>query len=165
MVNMRDVHAAGQVQIKLNLRRKEIEIQFPLTIDKQNHKFSFRLSISQLSCIYKIENGQDSSSMIIPFGRAPQFFVHKKPTMGDASLFPEKERTWNAWNLMFRETNVTNGRTRREIQRLPLLDGKDEAIIDIGKTVSICKEPPVTNPLGRWTTYRLTFGPNTLSGP
>ncbi|KAF3040260.1 hypothetical protein E8E12_003541 [Didymella heteroderae] len=149
LVDMHEVHTAGQVQTKLNLRRKEVEIQFPLMIDQQPHKFSFRLPVSQLSSIYKTKNEDNSSSMIIPFDRPPQFFVHKKPTMEDDSLFPKKERTWSAWSLMFRETDVADSRTRREMQALPLLDGRGSAMIDIG----------------RWTTYRLTFDSSTLSGP
>jgi RNA-dependent RNA polymerase len=140
-VDMHEVLTTGQVQIKLNLRRKEVEMQFPLTVDKQNHNFSFRLPISQLSCIYKT----DSSSIIIPFDRPPQFYVHKKPTMEDDSLFPSKERSWNAWNLMFRETDVVHGRLRRDMQAMPILDGRDSAIIDIGRTGVICAEPTLTH--------------------
>lgn len=142
---MHDVHAAGQVQVKLNLRRKEVEMQFPLAIDKQTYTFSFRLPISQLSCIYKTEIERNSSSLVIPFDRPPQFFVHKKPTMEDDSLFPAKERTWKAWSLMFRETDIVNGRTRREMQALPLLDGRGSAIIDIGKTAFIFKRSILTH--------------------
>lgn len=130
---MHEVYANSKIQIMLNLRRKEVEMQFPLTIDEQNHNFSFRLPISQLSSIHKTEDGHNSSSMIIPFDRPPQFFVQKKPTMEDDSLFPTKERTWNVWSTMFRETDVVDGRTRRGMQTLPLLDRRGSAIIDIGK--------------------------------
>ncbi|KAF1934276.1 RdRP-domain-containing protein [Didymella exigua CBS 183.55] len=148
LVNMHEVHAAGEVQIKLNLRRKEVEVQFPLTIDKQKHTCSFQLPISQLSGIHKTEDGRRSSSIIIPFDRPPQFFVQKKPTTKDDSMFPTKERSWSVWSTMFRETDVIDGRTRGCMQTLPLSDGRGSAIIDIG----------------RWTTYQLCFDSSTLSG-
>jgi RNA-dependent RNA polymerase len=142
LVNMHEVRATGNVQIKLNLKRREIEMQFPLTIDEKTHNFSFRLPISQLSSIHKTQDGRNSSSIIIPFDRSPQFFVHKKPTTEDDSLFSTKERTWNVWSTMFRETDVVEGSVRRYMQTLPLLDGRRSTIIDIGKTVVILAQGP-----------------------
>lgn len=136
LVNMHEVHTIGKVQIKLNLRRKELEVQFPLTIDDRSHNFCFRLPISQLSHVHKTQNKNASSSLIIPFDHPPQFFVQKKPTREDDSLFPTQERTWNVWSTMFRETDVVDGHTRIETQTEPLKDHKDSVIIDIGRTLS-----------------------------
>lgn len=65
--------------------------------------------------------------------------------MEDDSLFPAKERIWNSWSLMFRETDVVDRRTRGEMQALPLWDGRGSAIVDIGKTVFIFKRPVLTS--------------------
>lgn len=131
---MSEVHTNGKVQIALNLRRTELEVQFPLMIDNNNHHFSFRLPFSQLSLIYKTQDGVASSSLIIPFDRPPQFFVQKKPTIQDDSLFPSIERNWNVWNTMFRETDVVDGNKRMAMQTTALTDHKGSAIIDIGKS-------------------------------
>lgn len=131
---MHQVHGVAKIQIKLNLRRKELEIQFPLAIDDQSQTFCFRLPISQLSQVYKTEDGNISSSLIIPFDRPPQFFVHKKPTMNDDSSFPSKERIWSVWSTLHRETDVVDYRTRREMQMRPLVVRGNSAIIDIGRS-------------------------------
>ncbi|KAJ4992728.1 RNA-dependent RNA polymerase [Stagonosporopsis vannaccii] len=145
LLNMHEVHTNGEVQISLNLRRMELEVQFPLYIDDRSHEFSFRLPIPQLTHIYKTEV---SPSLIIPFERPPQFFTKKKPTKEDDSLFPDNERTWSVWNTMFRETDVVDDHQRRAMQMTALIDYKDSAIIDIG----------------RWTVYRLSFNNYALSG-
>lgn len=144
LVSMHEVRATGQVQVKLNLRRKEIEIQLPLTIDHENDMFSFRLPISQLSSIHKTEDGRISSSLIIPFNRPPQFFKHKKLSKEHDGLFSTKDRTWSLWNMMFRETDVVDGRTRTDMLTLPLSDGRGSAVIDIGKIAAIPGEISLT---------------------
>lgn len=149
LLNMHEIHANEKIHVALNLRRTELEVQFPLTIDDHSHNFSFRLPISQLSHIYTTEDGAECPSLIIPFDRPPQFFVQKKPTREDDSLFPTNERSWAVWNTMFRETDVVDGSKRRAMQTTALIDHKGSAIIDIG----------------RWTVYRLSFKHDALSGP
>ncbi|KAF2632565.1 RdRP-domain-containing protein, partial [Macroventuria anomochaeta] len=149
LVNMHEVDTIGRVQIMLNLRRKELEIQFPLTIDDETHQFCFLLPISQLSYIHKTQDGSGSSALIIPFDRPPHFFVQKKPTMSDDTPFPTKERVWNIWSTFFRKTDVVDSCTREKMQVQPLMDHKGSAIIDIG----------------HWTIYRLSFDNGTLPGP
>ena len=133
LMSMREVHAKGKVQIMLNLKRKELDIQFPQTIDDQTHNFCFRLPISRLSHIHKTQDGTGSTFLFIPFDRPPQFFVQKKPSTDDDVLFPTKNHTWHVRSTWFRETDVVNGGMRRQMQELPLMDHKGSAIIDIGK--------------------------------
>ncbi|KAJ4325487.1 hypothetical protein N0V94_000630 [Neodidymelliopsis sp. IMI 364377] len=123
------------IKVTLNLKRKELDIQFPLMIDGANRSLRFRLPISQLSQVYKVDNGSGTeSSIIIPFETSPQFFVQKKPSRGDDQLFPAKERNWNDWSTWYRETDVVDDRTRALLQSIPVMNHKNSAIIDIGKT-------------------------------
>lgn len=46
---------------------------------------------------------------------------------------------------MFRETDVVNGRTRRDMRAMPILDGRASAIIDIGKSAVFCAELALTS--------------------
>lgn len=131
MASMHKVCAKSNVQVTLNLNRKELDIQFPHTINDEDLNFRFRLPISQLSHIYMIDGGSQST-MIIPFDNPPQFFVQKIPTIDSDSLFPAKECFWNDWVTWFRETDVMDDRTRREMQATPLLSHKQSGIIDIG---------------------------------
>ncbi|KAF9698680.1 hypothetical protein EKO04_002950 [Ascochyta lentis] len=148
LANMHEVHAKGKIQVTLDLKRKEIDIQFPMKINQESQNFRFRLPIARLSRIYRTQCGNGSSSLIIPFDVPPQFFVQKKLNKNDDDFFPRKERSWKAWSTWFRETDVVDGRTRRQIQTKPLMNHKSSAIIDIG----------------RWTAYRLSFDNDTLSG-
>ncbi|KAJ8111954.1 hypothetical protein OPT61_g5568 [Boeremia exigua] len=149
LITKHEIRTKGEVQVTLDLRRKELEVKFPLKIDGQYHKYSLRLPISQLSGIHKTVNGNDTSVLTIPFGRSPQFFVQKKPTKEEGSSFSLTERTWSEWSTMFRETDVVDDRKRKEMQTMPVIDHKGSAIIDIG----------------RWTTYCLTFNNDALFGP
>lgn len=129
---MHSVLSKGKIQVVLDLKRKELDLQFPLMIDKQSHRFRFRLPISQLAHIYKTQDG-NASSLIIPFGVSPQFFIQKKPNKDDESFFSTKDRSWKAWSTWFRETDVVDGHTRRQLHKTPLMNHKDSAIIDIGE--------------------------------
>jgi RNA-dependent RNA polymerase len=122
------------IKVTLNLKRKELDIQFPLTIDGANRSLRFRLPISQLSQVHKVDNDSGTeSSLIIPFESSPQFFVQKKPSRDDDQLFPAKERNWNDWSTWYRETDVVDDRTRTLLQMIPVMNHKNSAIIDIGK--------------------------------
>ena len=129
---MHRVHTDGKVQVTLDLKRKELDIRFPLTIDDRSHNFCFDLPVSQLSHVYQAQEGSASSVLIIPFERPPQFFIQKRPTMDEDSSFSKRDRIWNAWSTWYRETDVVGGQTRRLMQTLPLMNPKGSAIIDIG---------------------------------
>ena len=136
LASMHEVHARGRVQVTLCLKRKELDVQFPQMIDNKKHQLRFRLPISQLSHIHLAHDGNDSSSLIIPFDVSPQFFHQKEPQKDDDSFFPRKERSWRVWNTWFRETDVVDDRTRRQLQTSPLMNHSGSAIIDIGKKTS-----------------------------
>ncbi|UPX13823.1 RNA-directed RNA polymerase [Ascochyta rabiei] len=149
LAKMHEVRSKGNIQVTLDLKRKELDIQFPMAIDLENYNFRFRLPITQLSHIYRIQDGDNSSSLIIPFDVPPQFFAQKKLSTHDSDFFPTKERSWKVWSTWFRETDVVDGRTRRQLQTMPLIQHKGSATIDIGQ----------------WTAYRLLFNNETMSGP
>ena len=133
LAKMHAVLTKGKVQVVLDLKRKELDLQFPLMIDDESHRFRFRLPLSQLTHVYKTQD-ESASSLIIPFGVSPQFFIQKKPKKDDESMFSTKDRSWKVWSTWFRETDVVNGHTRRQLQATPLMNHKDSAIIDIGET-------------------------------
>ncbi|KAF2132226.1 RdRP-domain-containing protein [Dothidotthia symphoricarpi CBS 119687] len=160
MVSMHTVDAPGKVQVMLSLKRKEVDIQFPLNINNQSsngkpRKFRFRLPISLLSHIYKVQSkGTDLTTLIIPFDSPPQFFMQRNEGESTGSntsqnSFSETERSWNDWNTWHRETDIIDVDTRKQLEGKPLMSHKDKAIIDIG----------------RWTSYRISFDTRRLTGP
>ncbi|KAF1947306.1 RdRP-domain-containing protein [Clathrospora elynae] len=155
MIAMRTVKSKEGIQMMLNLNRKELDIQFPLNIDREMRKFRFRLPISFLSHIYKVsDKATGHPTLIIPFDSPPQFFIQKKEDeeLSDGrrhTSFSRKEKSWIDWSTWFRETDVISGMMRTGLAQAPLMNHKDTAIIDIG----------------RWSDYRLTFDNATLDGP
>ena len=142
MIAMHTVEADGRVRLMLNLDRKELDIQFPLEVGGKMRNLRFRLPIALLSHIYKDANqGPGQTALIIPFNSPPQFFIRKaegeKLTNGELhTSFSSNERLWNEWNAWFRETDVVNGSFKQTLQHMPLMNHKDTAIIDIGKSLS-----------------------------
>lgn len=139
MIAMQTVESQGRIQITLNLKHKELNIQFPLNIGNRTRKFRFRLPISLLSQIYKISNDSNShATLIIPFDHPPLFFRQKSEgeDLGNGrkhTSFSAKERRWNDWNTWFRETDIIDDVTRDNLKGTPLMNHKDTAVIDIGK--------------------------------
>jgi RNA-dependent RNA polymerase len=144
LIKMRTVYAPGQVQLMLNLDRKEIDVQFPLKVGNDStdklRKFRFRLPIALLSHIYKDANcDHKQTALIIPFGSAPQFFTKKFE--GERLIdgrthtsFSAKETPWIDWYTWFRETDVVDPDLKKSQQATPIMAHKENAIIDIGKS-------------------------------
>jgi RNA-dependent RNA polymerase len=141
MIAMHTVAAHGNVQLMLNLERKELDVQFPLKVDGRTRNFRFRLPFALLARVYKsAEHTPGQTSLIIPFDSPPQFFIQKydgeKATNGVThTSFSRKEKFWSDWNTWFRETDVVDGRLKKSLQETPLMNHKDTAIIDIGKSL------------------------------
>ncbi|KAH7073349.1 RNA dependent RNA polymerase-domain-containing protein [Paraphoma chrysanthemicola] len=153
MILMHTTQAAGKVQLKLDLDRKELDIQFPMTLGKDKRRLRFNLPIARLSGIYTEPTESGETAFIIPFDSPPRFFVQKHEGEhlikgGRHTSFSGRDKKWTDWNTWFRETDVVDSATRKRLQDLPLSDRKDEAIIDIG----------------RWTTYRLSIDDQIISG-
>ncbi|KAJ4374237.1 hypothetical protein N0V83_002978 [Neocucurbitaria cava] len=152
MIAMRTLESHGRIQLTLNLKRKELDIQFPLQVGNQTRKCRFRLPISLLSNIYKGSDPNSSQfTLIIPCNSPPQFFTQKnegeKLVDGrNHTSFSDNERIWNDWDTWYRETSVVDNVVRRKLEISPVMNHSDEAIIDIG----------------RWTDYRLSFDEATL---
>lgn len=135
LLSMQRVNAIKGICLTLNLKRKELKVQFPLKIDQESHIFHFELPISQLSQIHLSRNPTSSASITIPFTRPPRFFVEKKRTSKDGGSFPRKERTWHVWSTQFRETDIVNGYRKGEMKSMPLTKTGGSAIIDIGMSL------------------------------
>lgn len=135
MAIMHEVQTKGRVQVTFDLKRKELDIQFPQMIDNKRQQLRFRLPISQLSHIYMTQDESASSSLIIPFDVPPQFFTQKDPKKGDDTLFPAGERSWKIWNTWYRETDVVDLQTRTHFRTMPLANHRGSAIIDIGTSL------------------------------
>ncbi|KAF1841623.1 RdRP-domain-containing protein [Cucurbitaria berberidis CBS 394.84] len=148
MIAMHTVESHGGIQMTLNLKRKELDIQFPLKFGNQTRKFRFRLPISLLSNIYKVSDPKTGqTTLIIPFDSSPQFFIQKNENEEIGGLkhtsFSRRDKIWNDWDTWFRETDIV----RNDLKDLPLMDQKDKAIID----------------MGRWTSYRFSFDEATFN--
>ena len=139
MIVMHTARGRGQVQITLNLDRKELDIQFPQKVGDEMRKFRFRLPIALLSHIYKdTKCAPQQTALIIPFESPPQFFIqrHEGERLTDGKIhtsFSTKERRWTDWNTWFRETDVVDAGRKKILQDMPLMNHKDTAVIDIGK--------------------------------
>jgi RNA-dependent RNA polymerase len=153
LIKMHSVHAPGRVQLMLNLDRKELDIQFPLQIGTETRKFRFRLPFALLSHVYKdAKHVRGQTALIIPFGSPPQFF--KQKLEGERLIdgrthtsFSTKNRFWNEWNTWFRETDIVDTSLKKSLQGMPLMTHKNNAIIDIGKSLSIDIRMNTTNTL------------------
>ena len=139
MVAMRTVESDGGITVTLNLTRKKIDIQFPFQVDNKKRRYRFRLPIALLSVIYKCKGDSPTqTALVIPFDSPPQFLVQKKE--GDDigggqrhTSFSTKEKRWNDSSTWYRETDVVSSSIRNGFQQAPLMNHKDNAIIDIGK--------------------------------
>jgi RNA-dependent RNA polymerase len=139
MIAMRTVQSDG-IQVTLDLKRKELDIQFPLQIEDETRKYRFQLPFALLSCVYMVtDKATGRPTLVIPFDSPPQFYTQKKEgeDMGDGrkhTSFSRKEKIWTDWNTWFRETDVTSRMVRKSLQQVPLMNHKDTALIDIGKS-------------------------------
>ncbi|KAF2857014.1 RdRP-domain-containing protein [Plenodomus tracheiphilus IPT5] len=154
MTAMQTTQSSDGIYLVLNLKRKELDIQFPLDVSGQSQRHRFRLPIALVSQIYKIPSKHaGQTDLIIPFDSPPQFFIQRGEGehLQDGSVntsFTVNEKTWSAWNTWFRETDIVESHISERLLTAPLMNHKDTAIID----------------LGRWTTYQISFGATTLSG-
>lgn len=145
MIAMHTAQGQGQVQITLNLDRKELDIQFPQKVGNEMRKFRFRLPIALLSHIYKdTKCAPRQTALVIPFESPPQFFIQRhegeRLTNGRThTSFYTKDRRWTDWNTWFRETDVVDAGLKRSLQEMPLINHKDKAVIDIGTHILMAR--------------------------
>jgi RNA-dependent RNA polymerase len=143
MIAMHTVHARGKVQLMLNLDRKELDIQFPLTVSSKTRRFRFRLPIALLSHVYKDPNcDSGQTALVIPYNSPPQFFMqrYEGEKMKNGKIhtsFSTKENMWIEWHTWFRETNVVDAGLEKILQEMPLMNHRGSAIIDIGQFLSL----------------------------
>lgn len=155
MITMHSVRAQHGIQMMLNLKRKQLDVQFLLHVDRRMRKFRFRLPIALLSHVYKVsDRTTGQATLVIPFSSPPQFFMQKQEgeNIGDDrthTSFSNKEKVWHDWSMWFRETDIIDGLVKKRLQELPLMNHKDTAIIDIG----------------RWTNYRVSLDSAILASP
>lgn len=131
------------VKLTLDLKRLELDIRFPLSMwnEERNlsvvQKFRFRLPISCMKEIYEEQKGKNRV-LIIPMDGPPQYL--RKIQDGDSTH--NNERTWHESKMWYRQTDITH--LRGPLKTAPVALRKKNPVIDIG----------------RWTTYRLEFGPS-----
>lgn len=143
MISMHTIEARGRVQLKLDLDRKELSVQFPLKVNGNARNFRFELPIARLSHVYKrVGNLPGQASLIIPFDLSPRFFMQmiegEEMTNGNRhTSFSVRDRLWVDWNTWFRETDVLDIKLKKSLQDTALMNHKDDAIIDIGMSAYI----------------------------
>ncbi|OCK83137.1 RdRP-domain-containing protein [Lepidopterella palustris CBS 459.81] len=151
MMRMKTVYPyqSKPVQFVLNLMRKEIDIQFPLSlklslerqaiegIQAELRNFRFRFPLSQLQQIYELHEGEEKRILIIPFDSPPPFF---KQT-ADTDSTHDTHKYWSDWQTWFRQTYIVNGEDYNALDHKPVMLQNERAVIDIG----------------HWNTYRLVI--------
>ncbi|PVI06539.1 RdRP-domain-containing protein [Periconia macrospinosa] len=147
---MRTVEASQSIQVTLSLGdRKELDFQFPFTIDGLVRQLRFRLPLSLVERVFRIETPEvGKCSLVIPFNSPPQFFLQSK-AKGIFNTFNGKDRVWLDWNTWYRQTDITDAKTSERLKNMPVMNHYNEVIVDIG----------------RWTTYRVTFDLAAVRGP
>lgn len=149
------------IQFMLDLLRREIDIQFPLTVPGREQKgrsqlemYRFRLPLAHLERLYELQNGPDKRVLIIPMKTPPAFF-HKVRDV--ESTHDDKSTTWTEWRTWFRTTEIAEQKDGEAL--LPVRLRKDNAIVDIGKLSELLdlRQSFELTFLGRWITYRLVF--------
>ncbi|KAI9703299.1 MAG: hypothetical protein M1836_007865 [Candelina mexicana] len=138
----------------LNLLRREIDVQFQLTMTDPRHKetpakeypdlgkfdrketFRFRLPFAQLNKIYELEVGREKRVLFITLENPPNFY---RRTRYVENTHEASSTYWVEWDSWYRQTDVVYDPTQLKFR--PLTLKKTKPIIDIG----------------RWTTYRFVF--------
>ncbi|ORY11519.1 RNA dependent RNA polymerase-domain-containing protein [Clohesyomyces aquaticus] len=148
MMKMLTAGAQSRVQVMLNLKRKEMDIKFPLTIDGKERQYRFQLPISLLDRMYTVPDTRtDQVVLIIPANSPPQFCREVERKEIHKTCKPS-EKTWLEWNAWYRQTDVVTCETELRMKNEPISNHTDSAVLNIG----------------RWTTYRVSFSPSTLTG-
>jgi RNA-dependent RNA polymerase len=132
---MNSVVAPNEVQVSLNLAQKKIAIEFPLSIDERRCRYRFELPIQLLQQVLKIhDDSTNQCALIIPFRFPPRFF---KLAEGKelAATFTPSDRTWYEGHAWFRQTEVVDGDTMRQMASMPVMNMKNAPVIDIGMCI------------------------------
>jgi RNA-dependent RNA polymerase len=142
MLAMRTVQSSGHddIQLMLNLKRKEIDIQFSLRIPphKKMCKFRFRLPISLISQMYKTTDTAGQPSLVIPFNSPPCFYMQKNEgeDLGNGqkhTSFTGSDKIWSEWDTWYRVTDIVDDAIQKTLRYNPLMNHRNTAMIDIGK--------------------------------
>lgn len=169
MIIMHTAHSNDNVQLTLNLGRKEIDIQFPQRVGNEKRNYRFRLPIALLPHIYKdINSNSGQTAIIIPFDCPPQYFVQGRE--GERLVngithtsFSQREKLWIEWYTWLRETDVLEPRIKESMREVPVMNHKEEAIIDLGTFSSFAVVRQILITVGRWTSYRILFDDKMLA--
>ncbi|KAF2741259.1 RdRP-domain-containing protein [Polyplosphaeria fusca] len=146
MMIMKTVIGRDKIKFALNMRRKDLQITFPLGVDDKEHKYRFVLPISLLEHIYEVDpisNGQ--RAFVIPFGSPPECSKQAEDISETCNM---PGRIWNEWMAWSRQTDIAGQKSPTLTRLGPVMHRHDHAIIDIGK----------------WTVYRITFAATKLGG-
>ncbi|KAF3188622.1 hypothetical protein TWF788_000370 [Orbilia oligospora] len=134
------------ILFQVDLSRKQLDIRFGLRFDassgrkRRQEKYRMRIPFVALQSLYETtpdnQNG-GSRSILIPL----QYPPHVWRQLFDFSRSHKTDNPhWSEWDTWFRQTDIVEN--SEEFRMEPLAIRKKKPTIDIG----------------RWTTYRLTFG-------
>lgn len=138
MISMRTFQSGNDFKLVLNLMRKQLDVHFSVEVDDDLRKARFQLPFALLSRIYTLSHPKDHRvDLIIPFTSVPQFFMRRKENalLEDGKTytsFSPKDRQWNDWDTWFRETDIIQAAFEQRLRKMPVMNHKDTAIIDIG---------------------------------
>ena len=150
MNTMRTVEASQAIKMALSLsNHKELILEFPIKIDGKTRQLRFELPLSLLETIYRVDGYTTGKTvLVIPFKSAPKFYMQKEAHLIHETCTSHR-RFWLDWFSWYRQTDIVDEKTRKELRKLPGMTNHESPIIDIG----------------RWTCYRLLFDNEVLDGP
>lgn len=159
MTIMRDPHVlpAIDISIRLDLRRKRIEILFSHLFSTDGHQQQFRIlfPFKYLKKVYFTSDDQ-GATLIMPLSTPPEWYRKVEPNHAlDPNALQLREQ-----DFWFRNTIMVHPSRRELIKQCPLQLNTKDMLIDFGKNMIACQSQRslLTPDLGRWTTYRLKFG-------
>jgi hypothetical protein len=137
MMVMRTVVAApeAEIEILLNVVRREIEVKFPLPLPSNAHQNAFEtrtlkfcIPLDQIKQVYsETLFSHTHRFLIIPLDAPPKFTLL---TDNIKSTHHHAENIWNEWQAWSRQTDLVEDRAWLETK--PSRFRKEKSIIDIG---------------------------------
>lgn len=156
------------IQLRLNMQFREITVEFLLEIrdqrigrsnlkapylgkDNRQEKLRFRIPLSQLGVIRRVETKEDRIELLISLDTPPKFF--KK--LDAEHTHDDEARHWSENDTWYRQTDVVYAHGL--LMKSPLALKKTRPIIDLGKSCLLYWKLESLTAQGRWTSYRLVF--------
>lgn len=137
----------GKVSLNLNLRKREIEVHFPVLLQSKNGSrtrgYRFPISFDENFNVWRLNTGNGSVSYVIHV-RNPPWYSRRLETALSAS-HSKDARSWSEDDLWTRQTDI--------VSHKDLFDAINQTPISLRKNLNRIN-------IGRWTTFKLDLNAN-----